>query len=78
MHELGQARLNNVEFSMVALCAVEHLKFKPEFIPEMLGNVSIDDLLAASKAGAKVGPEAWRLIDGAMAEDCGENASEAL
>ena len=68
MHVLGQARLNNREFATVALCAVEHPNFKPSHV----SNVSINDLLAASEAGAKVGPNAWELIKGAMAEDSRE------
>ena len=81
MHVLGQARLNNSEFATVALCALEHpkvSKVKLELIAEFLGEVSINDLLAASQAGAKVGANAWRLIGGAMAEDCGDKTLEAL
>lgn len=81
MHVLGQARLNNSELATVALCAVEHpivSKVKLELIAEFLGEVSINDLLAASQAGAKVGAHAWRLIGGAMAEDCGDKTLEAL
>ena len=78
LHVLGQARLNNSEFATVALCAVEHPKFKPTLIRKMLVNVSINDLLTANEAGAKAGAKAWRLITGAMAEDCGEKDGKSL
>lgn len=81
MHVLGQARLNNIEFATVALCAVEHpslSKFKLELTTKILGEVSINDLLTANQAGAKVGANAWRLIGGAMAEDCWVQILEAF
>lgn len=71
MHVLGQARLNDIEFAMVALCAVEHPRFHRVIAKRI--NVNIKDLLRASEAGAKVGTKAWRLIEGAVAEVCGEN-----
>ena len=60
-----KARLNNTQFATVALCAVEHpklFKLKPKLITKMLGEVSINDLLTANQAGAKVGAHAWELI----------------
>lgn len=76
-HVLGQARLNNSEFATVALCATQHPKFRSYKIAQMLRDVSIEDLLKANEAGAKVGPDAWTLIKGALAEDCGENVLES-
>ena len=81
MNELGQARLNSTQFATVALCAVEHpklLKLRRKRITKKLEEVSINDLLTANQAGAKVGANAWRLIRGAMAEDCRGKILEAL
>lgn len=75
---LGQARLSNTQFATVALCAAEHSSFKTSLISTLLDNVSIDDLLTANEAGAKVGSNAWELIRGAVAEDCGGKILETL
>ena len=74
----GQARLNNIEFATVALCAVEHPSFKRYRVPKLLGNVSINDLLRANEAGAKVGPHAWRLIEGAVTEEINVDSTLGL
>lgn len=59
-----KARLNDIEFAMVALCAVEHPRFHRVIAKRI--NVNIKDLLRASEAGAKVGTKAWRLIEGSL------------
>jgi len=62
-----KAMLNNSEFATVALCATQHPKFRSyKLAAQMLRDVSIEDLLKANEAGAKVGPDAWRLIKGSL------------